>query len=454
MNKGWIFAVVFIFSVATVWAEQMPPLPKGPILLTSTTKAMLDPDFWINRISGAEKPVKTPQEVEAFNKYIRSFVKENVDVFQLDQTRPGKQITDQLTLEYETLKNRKLFDVDDKYVPKSFFDEKIKPLVQVDKVPSRIKMKWGAAIRSTSVRALPTMVKMLEDKGDVEFDQLQFTLIKLWTPVGIFHSSSDGKWLYVQAPYVRGWVKARDIAVFPSRQDMKKYAASDRFLVVTGESVPIFKDAARQTVLQRPTMGTVVPQAGADEKNYVIWMPYRKDDGGAGVAKAYINKRSDVSGKFPAYSQANIIRQAFKLLGQRYGWGGQYNGRDCSGFVHDVFLSLGVAFPRDSKQQALVGIQLGFFEPFRDDEERKKVLDSARPGLTLMKMPHHQMIYLGKVNGEYYTIHSTWAERIGQDPKKDEKNRINQVVVSDLNLNGNSYVGGLFDRIVSINEID
>jgi cell wall-associated NlpC family hydrolase len=465
MKKQILLCLALVIFTANARAEEkLPPLPKGPMILTSATRAMQSPDYWINKIPNAEKAVKTPAEVEKFNDFIRSFVKENVDVFKLDTVRPGKQITDILTLEYETLKNRKLFGVDDKYVPKSFFEEQIKPLVQIDKVPSRVKMKWGAVVRSTSVRAIPTMVKMLEEKGDVEFDQLQFTLVKLWTPVGIYHSSSDGKWLYIQAPYVRGWVKAKDIAIFPNRGELKKYAGSDHFLVVTGESVKVYKDSQRTILLQKPSMGTVIPLAAAEKSqgtktssgsgNYVVWMLYRKEGGGAGVAKAYINKSSDVSKKFPAYSQANIIRQAFKLLGQRYGWGGQYNGRDCSGFVHDVFLSMGVAFPRDSKQQAIVGTQLGFFKPNEDDAGKKAALNSARPGLALIKMPHHQMMYLGKVNGEHYVIHSTWAERTGGDPKKDAKNRINQVVVSDLELNGRSYVGSLFDRIVSINEID
>jgi hypothetical protein len=71
-----------------------------------------------------------------------------------------------------------------------------------------------------------------------------------------------------------------------------------------------------------------------------------------------------------------------------------------------------------------------------------------------MKMPHHQMIYLGMVNDQFYTIHSTWAERTGSDRMADEKNRINQVVVSDLELNGRGWCGSLFDRILSINEVD
>ena len=457
MKKNILFLFAFLCIFPAAYAvEELPPLPKGPMILTSATPAMQSPEYWIKRIPGAEKPVKTMDQLKHFNEEIKHMVPENIDVLKLDKSRPGKDITDQLQLEYSTLKNRKLFDKNDKTVPQGFFEEEVKPVMQIDQVPSKIKVKWGVATRATSIRAIPTMVKMIEGKGDVEFDQLQFTLIKLWTPVAIYHKSSDGKWFYIQAPYVRGWVKAKDIAIFEGREELRTRLKSGSFLVVTGESVRVFRDAALKDVYQRPSMGTVIPMASSkfSDGPYPVWMPDRKEGGDVGLNKCYISRKSDVTKGFPVYSQANVIRQAFKLLGARYGWGGMYNGRDCSGFVHDVFLSLGVDLPRDSKQQAMVGTQLGYFEAFQNDAERKAALRSARPGITLLKMPHHQMIYLGTVNNQFYVIHSTWAERTGDDRLADEKNRINQVVVSDLELNGRSYIGSLFDRILSINEVD
>jgi hypothetical protein len=457
MKRIVLFLLVSLFVFSIAYAdEELPPLPKGPMILTSATPAMQSPDYWIKRIPGAEKPIKTMEQMKHFNDEIKHMVPENIDVLKLDKTRPGKAVTDQLQLEYDTLRDRKLFDEHDKTVPQSFFEEEVKPLMQIDRVPSKIKVKWGVATRATSVRAVPTMVKMIEGKGDVEFDQLQYTLIKLWTPVAIYHKSSDEKWFYIQAPYVRGWVKVKDIAVFEGREELKTRLKSGSFLVVTGESVRVFRDATLKDVFQRPSMGTVIPMASSKSSDgpYPVWIPYRKEGGDVGLTKCYISRKSDVTKGFPVYSQANVIRQAFKLLGARYGWGGQYNGRDCSGFTHDVFLSMGVDLPRDSKQQAMVGTQLGYFEPFQNDAERKATLRSARPGITLLKMPHHEMIYLGTVNNQFYAIHSTWAERTGDDPVADEKNRINQVVVSDLELNGRSYIGSLFDRVLSINEVD
>ena len=457
MKKNILFLpVLFLLLFSSAYAEEkLPPLPKGPMILTSATPAMQSADYWIRKIPDAEKPIKTMDQMKHFNDEIKNMVPENIDVLKLDKSRPGKGIRDQLELEYSTLKNRKLFDANDQVVPKSVF-EKIYPLMQIDQVSSKIKVKWGVATRTTSVRAIPTMMKMIEGKGDYEFDQLQFTQIKLWTPVAIYHKSGDGKWFYVQAPYVRGWVQAKDIALFEDREALKTRLRSGGSLVVTGESVRVYRDATLKDVFQRASMGTVIPMATSKsaEGSYPVWMPYRKKDGSAGLTKCYISRKSDITKGFPVYSQANVIRQAFKLLGQRYGWGGMYNGRDCSGFIHDVFLSFGVDMPRDSKQQGMVGTQLGHFAPFQNDAERKAALKAARPGITLMRMPKHQMIYLGTVNGQFYAIHSTWAERTGDDPVADVKNRINQVVVSDLELNGRSYIGSLFDRIISINEVD
>ena len=402
--------------------------------------------------SNPEKPIKTPDELKRFNEEIHRMIPERVNVFKIDLTRNGKSMREHLEEVFKTVRGRVLFAVDDKRIPKSLFDDEIKPRLGLEQMPDRIKMKWGAATQATSVRALPTDIKMLEEKGDIEFDQLQFTLIKLWTPVGIFHTSRDGKWYFVQAPYVRGWVHAKDIAIFETRDELKKYADADDFIVVTGESIPVYADANLTQIVSRPSMGTKMPLNQKSTNSYVLWLPERGEGGAVVLKKIYVYLAEDVSRGFMPYSQANVIRQAFKLLGARYGWGGMYNGRDCSGFTHDVFLSLGVDLPRDSKQQGFTGTQLSHFNPFEDHEMKIQILQAATPGITLLRMPLHMMLYLGQDKGHFYIIHSTWAERISMT--SDEKRRINQVVVSDMTLNGNSYLGSLYNRMISANEIN
>ena len=452
-KKYWVLFVLFQFLLnGAVLGEELPPLPKGPLILTTVVPEQLKPDYWISRLPDAQQLLKTPEQIRAFNEDIRYMIPEVKDVFKLDLAIAGKSIRDQIQLEYKAIKGRKLFDSQNVTVPASFFEEKIKPQLALEKIPARIKLKWGAAIRATSVRALPTDFKMIEKVDDIEFDQLQFTLIKLWTPVGIYQTSANGEWLYIQAPYTRGWVKAKDIAVFSSRDQVKQYVKSGSTLVVTGESIPVYMEPAMTTVLRRASMGTVLPRAENAANMYVVWMPAQKKDGTLLMLKGYVSLKADVSKGFLPFTQKNVIRQGFKLLGARYGWGGMYNGRDCSGFTHDVFLPFGIDMPRDSRQQALIGTQLGHYQPFSDEPSKNAALEEGRPAITLLKMPLHIMIYLGEVNGRHYVIHSTWAERISMT--SDAKNRINQVVVSDLSLNGKSRIGSLFDRTISINELD
>ena len=106
----------------------------------------------------------------------------------------------------------------------------------------------------------------------------------------------------------------------------------------------------------------------------------------------------------------------------------------------DLFISLSI-------------VAQGYKFNYKEDAEAKsEVLRSAVPGITILRMPKHLMLYLGQINSQHYVIHSTWAERYSMT--SDAKNRINQVVVSDLTLNGKSYLGSLFDRIISMNEIN
>jgi len=344
-----------------------------------------------------------------------------------------------------------LLDLYNVRIPDSYFTTQIKPLIASDRIPAQIKVQWGAARRAASIRSIPTVRKMFEKPNDIEFDQLQYTLIKLWTPVAIYHTTSDGNWYYVQAPYVRGWVKASDITVFPDRDSLKNYARSQKFIMVTGESIAVYADASHQAVRLYPSMGTRIPLAEQTESSFVVWLPSANAKSQTKVEKAYVRRESDVSVGFPAYTSANVIRQAFKLLGARYGWGGTYQGRDCSGFTHDVFLAFGIDLPRDSSQQGYIGIQLSHFETHEEDDNKRYFLQRARPGVTLIAMPMHMMLYLGEENGQFYVIHSTWAERISMT--SDDKRRINQVVVTDMTLNGNSYLGSLFDRTITINEV-
>lgn len=450
IKKIMILFLAIWIAAAPVLAEEMPPMPKAPLFLTSTKPRHLDPEYWIAKIPTAEKILLNPAELAELNRNIEDSIPARKDLFRQGNSMAGHHVEDQIRLEFTTMKGRRLWDKFGNDVKPEVF-EKIEPLCAMDKIPKAVKFRWGAATRYTSVRALPTDMKMLEAPDDIEFDQLQYSAIKLWTPVIILHESKDGQWYYVQAPYTRGWAKAADIAVFSSREKLKEFVGSRNFLTVIGERVWIYGDTALTERLQYTTMGTYLPLAASGQGLYTIWYPVRGKGGAVSIRKAYAARRGDVRQGYLPYSQANVIRQAFKLLGARYGWGGMYGGRDCSGFIHDVFLSFGIAMPRNSKEQCLIGTQINHFDRNEDPAVKAAWIRQGQPGITMLKTKGHQMLYIGEENKQLYIIHSTWAERYSMD--SDAKNRINQVVVTDVTLNGRSRVGSLIENTLAVNEV-
>ncbi len=446
-----IFLIIFSLLVPPyAKSEELPPLPDGPMILTSVIPEMLNPEYWINKLPEPDKPIKTEEEMREFNQDLHAMIKDCVEIFKMSTVKKGASVKEFMEYQYKAIRGRGLYDVQNNTVPKTYFDQNIKPNLNLGKIPETIKVKWGAVSYPVRVRALPTNIKLMEKKDDPEFDMLQFTRLKVWDPVAIYHTSADGKWVYIQSPYTRGWAEASGIAVFSSRAEVQKKLF--KRLNVLGESVLLFKDPELTQRWIRVSMGTRLALEGKENGLYVVSRLERGKNGQALLRKGYVPVRADVSTKFPAFTQRNIIQQAFKLLGARYGWAGMYYGRDCSGFIQDVFLSMGIDMPRGSGDQTYVGTQLGHFQTFGDTQTKLDILQNAVPGITLLRMPHHQMIYLGQENGQTYVIHCTWAERYSMT--SDDKNRINQVVVSDLELNGKSRIGSLFDRIITITELN
>ena len=44
-------------------AEELPPLPEGPLLLTSVTPEQLSPEYWADRLANPDTPLKTSEEI-------------------------------------------------------------------------------------------------------------------------------------------------------------------------------------------------------------------------------------------------------------------------------------------------------------------------------------------------------------------------------------------------------
>jgi len=142
---------------------------------------------------------------------------------------------------------------------------------------------------------------------------------------------------------------------------------------------------------------------------------------------------NDVTVGYLPYTRANIIRQAFKMQGERYCWGGMLNGRDCSALVLELYHCFGFRLARNSDAQEIsVGKTVTFAN--YSVAYREQLLQSVSPGASL-HFPGHEMLYLGEDNGRYYVLNDlgSFAE-IAAGESKLKSVRVRSVVINDLNI--------------------
>jgi len=144
----------------------------------------------------------------------------------------------------------------------------------------------------------------------------------------------------------------------------------------------------------------------------------RGADGTLAFAPALLQKITDTSPEYLPLTRANIIRQAFKFLGERYGWGHSYDGRDCSGFVSEVYNSMGVRLPRNTRDQATSpALQHTLFTEKDGSDARMAAVKTLDVG-DLVYIPGHVMMVVGHVDGQPYVIHDTnGGSYLGPDGK-------------------------------------
>jgi cell wall-associated NlpC family hydrolase len=189
-------------------------------------------------------------------------------------------------------------------------------------------------------------------------------------------------------------------------------------------------------------MGTRIPLASlpADapvngQQPYTSWtldLPVRNADGSLGFAPALLQKNADTAAEPLPLTRANIIRQALKFLGERYGWGHSYNARDCSGFVSEVYRSMGVQLPRNTSDQAVSpAFDRIAFEKTTSKDVREAAVAALQVG-DLVYIPGHVMMVIGRIGNVPYVIHDTSGGRyLGADGQMHSMH-LNGVAVTPL----------------------
>nr|MBP7635578.1 SH3 domain-containing protein [Candidatus Ozemobacteraceae bacterium] len=353
---------------------------------------MLDPSFWIARVAEPDKIIMTPQEIRRYNHRSARECKPLEDLRYYRRILTGDAVRGMVSAVSSRPSKQKFMNGSE--LTGAYFD-RLEQAIDLAAIPSRVMVRYGITVRRTEMRTFPTFDRVFNEPDDYEFDRFIETALYPVEPLVILHTSADGEWYFAQAYNYLAWVPVKDVALTDSRT-LFDYLDTPHFLVVTGKRVftgynPIKTDVSELLL----DMGVRIPLASREEipleiygqhpvGNYVVKLPIRGTGGNLEWGLGLISRTDEVHLGYLPFTPRNIITQAFKFLGQRYGWGGMFNARDCSAFIMDNFRTMGVMLPRNAGEQGKLALGTMHQMPEAMSlEDRKKLFDALPPAVPI-----------------------------------------------------------------------
>ncbi len=417
---------------------------------------MLDPSFWIARVAEPDKIIMTIEEIRRYNHKSARECKPLEDLRYYRRILTGDAVRGMVSAVSSRPSKKKFMNGSE--LTDAYFN-RLEQTLNLPAIPSRVMVRYGITVRRTEMRTFPTFDRVFNEPDDYEFDRFIETALYPVEPLVILHTSADGEWYFAQAYNYLAWVPVKDVALTDSRT-LFDYLDTPNFLVVTGKRVftgynPI-KAEVSELLLD---MGVRIPLASRDEipleiygqhpvGNYVAKLPVRGPDGNLEWGLGLISRTDEVHLGYLPFTPRNIITQAFKFLGQRYGWGGMFNARDCSAFIMDNFRTMGVMLPRNAGEQGKLALGAMHHMPESMSlEDRKKLFDSLPPAVPIY-MDGHAMLYLSKYNNDYYIIHDFAGYSAPDETGEFKRSKTRGVSVTPLLATflskGKHYMQGLY----------
>ena len=437
MNKLQRFSVIFISML----------LPFSPIAAASI--AMTGPNaaatHWTSRQQNGDTVLLSASGITQMNNNMRAHNKSLHALDQYPASLTADQVKQRILAAAQDFANESL--------PEEF--NGAKPLTQtewqtvrkncaLDRLTGDQQVQYAVTTARTNLRLLPTATGWYSSPNDVNYDDLQGSAVDPAQAVVVLAFSQDRRFAFVETDTYQGWAAVDQLA-FTDRQTWSDYHQPKDFAVVTSHQTTLSTKEATQLY----QMGAVIP-CTSHKDNLSLWLPQADKNHRLVIRKTLISASENLHHGFLPYTRNNLIQQAFRFLGDEYGWGGQNNSVDCSSFTQDVYRSFGIVIPRDADQQELT-LPINVPLAGKTTAERYALVRQAVPGSLLFK-PGHVMMLLGQdEHGAPIVIHSassyfTFANGKGQ------KHYIRQVLVSDLTFQNSKGIQTI-DGLTSIGSI-
>lgn len=374
----------------------------------------LTTDYWVKRLHQPSKVLASPADISAFEQRAYTTDQHLVDLASYPETLSAQEIYDKISALSKPY-GSDLYNEDGELLDENGYTRFRKNL-NLENLAASSNVRFGMVVQRTDQRTWPTDERFFSTRDSKNLDRFQENGLFPTDAVAVLHHSLDGQWLFVQSYNYAAWVRHMAIA-YADRPTILRYKQAKDFLVITGDKVFTSYNPDVQAVSEvQLDMGIRVPlvRRAADDNSvagqnpytsYTIELPVRDADGRLQLERALIPRNKDVHVGYLPYTRENLTRQAFKFLGERYGWGHSYNARDCTGFVSEVYKTFGYVLPRNSGQQG--ASTLGENTRFDENSSAQDKLDALSKMDTgdLIYIPGHVMMFVGNVDGKPYVIH-------------------------------------------------
>lgn len=424
--------------------------------------AQLDPAFWVQRLAEADRVVLDRDAIAAQNARLRQLDRSMHDLQALPATLERAQVASWIE-KLSTLPTKPLYDEHGQAVAKTVLAD-VAAGLNLDAIPERQDTRYGLAVHRAALRAFPTATRVFSSNDDHDIDRFQESALFPGDPVVIAHESRDGQWWFVVSPRYAAWIEKRHVAQGSAAQ-VFEYGRRTPYRIVTGaRATTVFTPEEPGVSELQLDMGTRVPvladwptgkpvNGQHGYTSHVVELPVRDHDGSLRFAPALLPRREPTQDQYLPLTQRNVIQQGFKFLGERYGWGHSYNGRDCSGFVSEVYRSMGVELPRNTSDQAVSPALNRIALSDKDDRARRMQIVRELQVGDLVYIPGHVMMVIGQIDGEPYVIHDTTGLSFAGPDGKTVRAKTNGVTVSPLTPLLYDGKRTFVDRITNIQRI-
>jgi len=435
-GKTLIYMAALGFLAACTSQPSRLDIPAHAVV--GVSDAQLRPEFWIAREPNAKKIVLDSKAIADQNARLMQIDPSVHDLEKFSSTLNGADVRSWIG-KLSQYPDEDLFDAEGHKLERSQLDALMQGMA-LESVPETQRTRYGLVVKRAALRTFPTSLRAYDSADDRDIDRFQESALFPGTPVVIAHESRDGQWWFVLSPLYGAWVEKGAVAE-GAASDVFGYTRKSPYLVVTGATAKTVYTPSQPGVSElQLDMGVRVPVLADWPPNKpvngqspytarVIELPIRAADGSLQFSPALLPRIEDASGDYLPLTRANVLRQGFKFLGERYGWGHSYNARDCSGFVSEVYRSVGVQLPRNSRDQANSPAFNRIVFTEADDHERRTAVVSTLEVGDLVYIPGHVMMVIGHENGMPYVIHDTTGISY-----RDAAGQVNRVVLNGVSV--------------------